>query len=350
MRIPGISGRKHLRLMGVTAVVIVVAAAGGYVGLAGAHARPSPTDGQSGRLHGAAASPQAAAAARASGVDSGASGSAVTGGIACPMIPATAPTGTDAGIGSATHVFTRTTADGVTIRTYRLPDTGLCGCGPLPAVSSGPPSSGSSSSGSASAVDVINEGALSIELSDDTAVGVGTLFDPFGPTATTADAGTETVNPVSGAFGVTEGDPVWWTAVSVGSDVANVQMTFADGSTDQMAPVDGVVVLAHHIDTGVASSGQGPDVVRGTLRLLDSSGALLSAVPVPEPVSPPAFPPTTAPGSPPMSAQGSATRTLVPTPSPPPVTNATAAICADAVAASPSPSTSPTVVAPSIAP
>jgi hypothetical protein len=193
---------------------------------------------------------------------------------------------------------------------------------------------------------MMTEGAVSIELSDDTAVGVGTLFDGFGSTAVTTNAGTGPVVPVSDAFGVAEGTPVWWTAVSVGSDVASAQMTFADGSTDQMAPIDGVVVLAHSIDPGVAAAGPGPYVVRGTLRLLDSSGAVLNTVSIPEVTATPAMPPVPVAVSPPLTMPASAIHAPVPALSSAAGADGGIAVCDDTAVPTPTPE----AVAPSIAP
>jgi hypothetical protein len=116
----------------------------------------------------------------------------------------------------------------------------------------------------------------------------------------------------TGAFGIAEGDPVWWVAVDVGTDVSSVKVTFADGSSDQMVPVGGVAVLAHHVAAATAGSGQGLSVVRGTLELVGTDGGAPTTValpsptigsvppsgPVPAPVtSPPATGTTTAPSS-----------------------------------------------------
>ena len=90
-------------------------------------------------------------------------------------------------------------------------------------------------------------------------------------------------------------------------------MTFADGSTDEMSPIDGVVVLAHQIDASVATSGEGPYEVRGTLRLLDASGAVLNIVPLPPQEPPPVPLPVPDPGTPPTPVAGSAASTAVPT-------------------------------------
>ena len=54
-------------------------------------------------------------------------------------------TGGNESLGSATHLFTRTTADGVTIRAYRLSSNESCGCGTIPNASTISPSSGTSS-------------------------------------------------------------------------------------------------------------------------------------------------------------------------------------------------------------
>jgi hypothetical protein len=226
-------------------------------------------------------------------------------------------------VGGSTHLFSRTTADGVTIRAYLLPaTTGSCGCAPIPqdpTTSSSAGSSASSSSGAAPAdVEVGGDGSVSVEMSDTTAVGQGSMFD--WPTGTTVNAGTEPVDTTTGAFGITEGAPVWWTAVSVGPQVASAEMTFADGSTDRMSPVDGIAVLADQIDPSVAAAGDGPYAVRGTLRLLDASGAVITTVTLPQaaptPVSPPGF------VSPPVAVAGTAKATPVPDLPSVPVTSA----------------------------
>jgi hypothetical protein len=372
-----LGGRRHGhgRLIAVVAVVLVVAGGtGGYVALASSGVPASSHGGRAG-LDIAGAPSTTSAVPSASGAGGADSDLAGSGSVACPMIPATptntttntttstttntstilTPTpnnlnvnatttaggavGADGGggvIGSATHVFTRTTTDDVTIRTYRLAATGSCLCGPIP---TSPPSSSG-----ASASDVGLGSSLSVELSDDSAVGQGSLFEEPAPTATTGNAVSEPTAVVSGAFGVTEGAPVWWTAVTVGPDVATVEMTFADGSTDQMSPVDGVAVLAHLIDPSVASSGDGPYEVRGTLRLLGPSGAVIASVTIPEPTStPPPGPatspepftspglrPVSVPASPPSTVRGTTT-TTVPTLVAPAATSGAVMACPDAV-------------------
>jgi hypothetical protein len=193
---------------------------------------------------------------------------------ACPETGATAGA-TASGVmqtSTATHLFTRTTADGVTIRVYRLPTT-VIGCGSVPTVN-GPVDPPVLSCGTTSD---------SIEMSDDTAVGQGELGLPFAipvATPTTPNAGTAPQSTSAGTFGVVEGDPVWWVAMKVGSDVATSQVTFSDGSTDTMAPVGGVVVLAHHMATSATSD---PYTVRGTVQLLDTSGTVLQTITLPQP-------------------------------------------------------------------
>ena len=301
-------GRRHLRLVTTAAAVLVAAGAvGGYVSL-------SSTDAPSlaGRTKPHAPHVDAATSQSPSSDAAGATGSdgAGSGAIACPMIPAgTGATGDDVGLGGATHLFTRTTADGVTIRAYHLSSTGLCTC------------------------DALGDDAVSVELSDAAAVGQGELLDPLGSSATTANAVTEPVGTTSSAFGITEGAPVWWVAVSVGPEIASVEMTFGDGSKDQMTPIDGVVVLAHQIDPSVASSGDGPYEVRGTLRLLDASGAVVTTVTFPAPVSEPVpvpFPerlPLPASDSPPMTVARPTTPGSVPVLSSPSTSTGSAVAC-----------------------
>jgi len=121
---------------------------------------------------------------------------------------------------------------------------------------------------------------------------------------TGASAATEPQQLSSGVFGVVEGDPVWWVAVQVGSDVSSVRMTFADGSVDQMAPVGGVAVVAHHVSAATVSAGAGPYEVRGTLELLAADGSTVASVTLPE--TPPAPTPVPVPAGAP-SNPGSST-------------------------------------------
>jgi hypothetical protein len=168
---------------------------------------------------------------------------------------------------------------------------------------------------------------VALELSDATAVGQGDLYDMTGVSATTPNATTEPTAVISNSFGVVEGAPVWWIAVTVGPEVASAQMTFADGSIDQMSPVDGVAVLAHQIDPSVASTGDGPYDVRGTLQLLDSSGGVINSVSFPEATPPIAPSGVSVPGSPPVTVPGTTSSAPVPVLSSPPVSNDSIVAC-----------------------
>jgi hypothetical protein len=116
--------------------------------------------------------------------------------------------------------------------------------------------------------------------------------DPPATTPTTTGAQTaagpqsQPQELATGTFGVLEGDPVWWVAVEVGTGVTSVQMTFPDGGTDQMAPVNGIAVLAHRVSAAVASVDPGPDVVRGSLQLLGSGGSVVATVSLPQEATP----------------------------------------------------------------
>ncbi len=325
--------RHRLRLMATTAAVVVTAAtAGGYLVFSSAGALSSQEGRPSGGPDAAGTTPPSGHGLVASGAGGGTatSGPASSGAIACPMVPGVPdPTGGTDSMGSASHLFTRTTADGVTIRAYRLPSAAPCTCGPLPidpnasssvGSSSGPPSSGSVVVGGSPA-----DPEVALGLSDEVAVGEGALFDVPDPSAATTGPAGAPAATVSNAFGVLEGAPVWWVAAAVGPEVASAQMTFADGSTDEMSPVDGVVVLARQVNASVASSGQGPYEVRGALQLLDSSGAVIDTVtfPVSAPEPTPVPAPLPAPLPTPLPAPlptPSSTSVPVSTPAPVPDT------------------------------
>ncbi len=225
-----------------------------------------------------------------------------------PSISAPCPalgeaTGSSSDAGTATHLFTRTTADGVTMRVYRLAATGI-GCGPIPVA--GGPATPSLSCG--------NSQQVAIEMSDATAVGQGDLgwsVASASPTDSSSSAGaavstgSEPQTISTGAFGVVEGDPVWWVAFQVGAEVTRSEVTFADGSTDEMAPVDGVAVLAHHVTVGATSD---PDTVTGTVELFDGSGSVVSTITLPQqPVPPPTPVPAPLPAPLPVPSPSSGT-------------------------------------------
>ncbi|HUJ64032.1 MAG TPA: hypothetical protein VLX59_00735, partial [Acidimicrobiales bacterium] len=227
---------------------------------------------------------------------SGPASGAASAPIACPD-PAPPGQGSSP-LGSASHVFTRSTDDGVAIRVYKLTEPTVVGCGPVfPEGSTGAPAVACGSS------------SVSVEMSDESAVGQGFLTASMdavaanGSSTASGDAAHAESQPEalsSGAFGVVEGDPVWWVAVQVGSEVAQVEITFADGSSDEMTPVGGIALLAHHIVATTLSTD--PYSVKGSLTFTDASGNVLDTVtlpdvptpmtvPLPVPASPSSTPP-----------------------------------------------------------
>ncbi len=101
---------------------------------------------------------------------------------------------------------------------------------------------------------------------------------------------------------------MWWVAVAVGPEATSVRMTFPDGSVDEMAPVNGVAVLAHKVAPAVASVGSGPYEVRGTLEVLGAGGSVLDTVTLPEQTAPVPLPtPLPTPMSVPANASSPAT-------------------------------------------
>ena len=297
-RIAWATRRRQRILAAATGLALLVGAAGGFLGEAAAAGNGAGSSAS--RAPSAVPGPRSESG-KQSPTSSGPSGPIGSG---APCIAA--PNGSAGpGVGTSTHVLSRTTADGVTVRVYRYPSPAF-GCG--------------------STVVPGCFGSTSIELSDDTAVGLGTLGPPPGiyqgpvapqtestsaPGSSRAQGGSEPQAISDEAFGVVEGDPVWWIAVQVGGEVSSVRATFADGSRDQMAPIGGVAVVAHHVPGSVASADQGPDTVRATLELLGPGGGVLATVvlpqqpqPVPEPQPAPAPAPAPAPTSPPPAARG----------------------------------------------
>jgi len=177
-------------------------------------------------------------------------------------------------------LFVRTTADGVTIRAYlqeHLPGEGEAHCAsdqgeipcPAPPPECSPPSS-----------------QLQTELSDDGAVDPG-----FVPGTTTDQAGPLVMLNAS-YFGVMEGDPAAWAAVKADAGVARVRVRFADGTTDEMVPVDGYAVFAHRAAAPAPTPAQtkppsSPEeaqammkasMPQGSAEALDATGAVLSTI------------------------------------------------------------------------
>lgn len=210
----------------------------------------------------------------------------------------------------ATHLFTRTTSDGITIRAYRMdppapptpppstpstttgkaqticpkpmpveppgPATGSGGAGvssggaetkpapPSPAVNGGPPPC------APGAPPMCKAGpSVLAEVSNDAAVGQG--FDPIDEKQP-ADALSHLEVP---AFGVAEGSPAIFAIVQTGPGVANVRLRLPSGATDEMAPSGGIAVLAH----GTAVPAPDGTVVEA----LDANGNVLQSLPVTQP-------------------------------------------------------------------
>jgi len=224
-----------------------------------------------------------------------------------------------------THLFTRTTGDGIVVRAYRTdppppptdssststtapaPKTqeGPCTMPGRPGVAratananSGSSASASASSGSSESGQVVAPppgpdgppgpvisgtappcpGAPPIckatpsvlaELSTDAAVGQG--FDPIDEKQPS-----DALSHVSlGMLGVPEGSPVVFVTVQTGPGVATARLRLPDGSTDQMAPVNGIAVLAHTTST--------PKPTGTVVEALDSSGKVLASNDVGQP-------------------------------------------------------------------
>ena len=238
------------------------------------------------RLTAATIAPATGVSPKPARTDGSAAGNAGGATALCPAVAA--PTSPAAP--TATHLFTRTTADAVTIRVYRVTGGPVPGCGPGPVEQY-------------AIAPACSYNGVSIEMSDVSAVGQGGLgWGPVSDPTANPSLPVHTVSsPASGSFGVIEADPVWWVALQVDHDVGTVQATFADGSQDSMAPADGVVVLAHHV---AASAAADPYEVTASLRLLDSGGVVLGAfavpapVPVPVPVPMPVPLPSASPSTP----------------------------------------------------
>jgi hypothetical protein len=82
----------------------------------------------------------------------------------------------------------------------------------------------------------------------------------------------------SGEWGLSEGSPAAWVIVSVPASVDLVVASFGDGTSDSMAPIDGLAVLAARVPSESATA---PGVVvRGTVAAFDSNGIQVGSVPM----------------------------------------------------------------------
>ena len=75
----------------------------------------------------------------------------------------------------------------------------------------------------------------------------------------------------TGVFGMVENSAVLWAAAQTGPGVSAVRLRLPSGATDQMAPVDGVAVLAH----GTSTAKPPPD--GAVLEALDGSGKVIGS-------------------------------------------------------------------------
>jgi hypothetical protein len=79
-------------------------------------------------------------------------------------------------------------------------------------------------------------------------------------------------------FGGAEGTPALWVAVRTGPGVSTVRLRLPSGATDEMAPVEGVAVLAH------GTTKPPPD---GTVvEALDGSGKVIASQDIAKPQGP----------------------------------------------------------------
>jgi hypothetical protein len=139
------------------------------------------------------------------------------------------------------RLFVRTTADGVTVRGFEMDFA-------------------------QSPVDTSCSAALPIFQSELSTSGM--VSNSVTPVADTSAALSGTVAVV----GQPEQSPVWTANAHAAAGIAMVRVHFADGSTDQMAPVAGWVALAHTAPTRLA---KGPTTA--TLEGLDPQGKVIAS-------------------------------------------------------------------------
>jgi hypothetical protein len=174
------------------------------------------------------------------------------------------------------RLFTHISSDRVIVSTFMTPMAQAPGVFQNPAVSQSPPAvvgPGSEKAGSVADPQNVNRttiscaptGQLTLEISDTKAVAIFT--EPF------YEGFVEPLIDVEiGDIGVTEGSPATWVEAQVGSSADQVLVQFADGSTDSMAPSEGVAVLAR--DGDAAETLGGPNGAK--LEVLGSGGVVLA--------------------------------------------------------------------------
>jgi hypothetical protein len=123
------------------------------------------------------------------------------------------------------HLFRRTTDDHIEIRGYIVRAHAVCESG-----------------ASCPAVDCLPDAQIVGQLSNEAAVG-------YGIGAHYASASPDIKVTGAGFFGANgEGSPAQWTIGQASDRVAKVRASYADGGVDEMAPVDGAVILAAPAD------------------------------------------------------------------------------------------------------
>ena len=170
-------------------------------------------------------------------------------------------------IGPLTKLFDRTSGD-VTVRAFEestpqvLPlSSGSTTTSPPASGSSPPQTTGNTPTGAPPVVPVCGvTQALVAEVSNPGAIGELTAPLPPADTVSGLSEPFEVID--SSVVGVPEGSPIEVIATHVGSNVSSVEASFSDGTTDEMAVVDGWAVV---VDDGSAP-------LPATITALDSSG------------------------------------------------------------------------------
>ncbi|MFZ0664381.1 MAG: hypothetical protein WAM97_01405 [Acidimicrobiales bacterium] len=193
------------------------------------------------------------------------------------------------------RLATHTSTDGVVVSTFFASyDQSVEDHGPVSYT--GPPSSHATSPGVSGGSNIASScspaGEVTLELSDLQAV--ATFQEPFYSGFTSP-----LIDVQIGEFGVTEGKPATWVEAEVGPAAKEVEVSFADGSTDEAAPAGGVAVLAH---LGDAQSAFG-DGSQAWLSVLGTSDQMLAHYsigignPPATPVTPVPYIPVVQPGN-----------------------------------------------------
>ncbi len=162
-------------------------------------------------------------------------------------------------------LFFRTTADGVTIRAYRshlaaampVPEPVGCVGGPAVDCPTAP-----------ECIDmVVPTAVVTGELSTEAAV---TVASGAVATASAVDPDVPVSETSWGMFGVEEAAPARWVIATVSGNITRVRASFPGGITDEMRPIDGVVLLASQVAD--------PSAAGGTVEALADDGSVVQSV------------------------------------------------------------------------